>query len=149
MEKESEKCKAMDIQYKEEKEFRVQDIEELFLSVGWASGKFPNRITEGLKHSTQVISAWDGDKLIGLVRALDDGCTVAFIHYLLVRPEYQQYHIGTELMQRLLDHYKDCLYIKVMPSDIKANKFYKNLSFQQYDNYTALEITNLSKLKDF
>ena len=37
----------------------------------------------------------------------------------------------------------------VMPSDIKANKFYKNLGFQQYDNYTALEITNLSKLADF
>jgi len=42
-----------------------------------------------MHNSTRVISAWDGDKLVGLVRALDDGETVAFLHYLLVDPAYQ------------------------------------------------------------
>lgn len=39
-----------------------------------------------MRNSTHVISAWDGDRLIGLVRSLDDGATIAFLHYVLVDP---------------------------------------------------------------
>ena len=96
-----------------------------------------------MKNSSYVISAWENNNLIGLVRSLDDGETVAFIHYLLVDPTYQNYHIGTELMTRLLDKYKNMLHIKIMPSDPKVVPFYKRLGFKQYDNYTALEIMRL------
>lgn len=66
--------------------------------MGWDSGRYPEQLKRGMEHSSQVISAWDGDKLIGLVRGLDDGETVAFLHYLLVDPAYQGQHIGQELM---------------------------------------------------
>ena len=46
--------------------------------MGWDSGRYPEQVKRGMEHSSQVISAWDGDKLIGLVRGLDDGETVAF-----------------------------------------------------------------------
>lgn len=39
-------------------------------------------------------------------RGLDDGETVAFLHYLLVDPAYQGQHIGQELMERILEKYK-------------------------------------------
>ena len=55
-----------------------------------------------MRNSAYVISAWDGDNLIGLIRALSDGETVAFLHYLLVDPAYQGRHIGDELMRRIL-----------------------------------------------
>lgn len=42
------------------------------------------------------ISAWDGEKLIGLINALDDGELTAYVHYLLVNPEYQKDGIGTK-----------------------------------------------------
>ena len=57
--------------------------------MGWDSGRYPEQLKRGMEHSSQVISAWDGDKLIGLVRGLDDGETVAFLHYLLVDPAYR------------------------------------------------------------
>ena len=47
-----------------------------------------------------MVSAWDNNRLVGLIRALDDGQTVAFLHYILVDPEYQKQRIGNELMRK-------------------------------------------------
>lgn len=127
----------------ETKEFTAEELENLFLSVKWESGKYPEKLVKAMKNSSHVISAYDNDKLIGLVRSLDDGETVAFIHYLLVNPFYQDHHIGTELMTKLLDKYKNMLHIKIMPSDPKVISFYERLGFKIYDNYTAMEIMRL------
>jgi GNAT superfamily N-acetyltransferase len=131
------------IRYNTGKEFDIEQIRDLFLSVNWDSGKYPEKIVKGLRNSSAVISAWDGDKLIGLVRSLDDGETVAFLHYLLVNPEYQGAHIGNELMKRILDRYRNFLYVKIMPSDPNVIPFYERFGFKQYDNYSALEIKRL------
>ena len=79
-----------------------------------------------------------GNKLIGLVRALDDRETVAFLHYLLVDPAYQGHHIGDELMKRIMSCFENFLYVKIMPSDPKMIAFYERYGFQQYDNYSAM-----------
>lgn len=131
------------IKYQTRKEFEVEQIRDLFLSVNWDSGKYPEKIVKGLRNSSSVISAWDGNRLIGLVRALDDGETVAFLHYLLVNPEYQGMHVGTELMKRILEKYEDYLYVKIMPSDPNTIPFYERFGFKQYRNYSALEIKRL------
>ena len=133
----------MNITYKETKNFTSKELEDLFLSVNWGSGKYPDKLVKAMKNSSNVIAAYDNDKLVGLVRSLDDGETVAFIHYLLVNPSYQAYHIGTELMTRLLEKYKDMLHIKIMPSNPKVIPFYERLGFKIYDNYTAMEIMRL------
>ena len=134
----------MSIIYKEINEIPVDQIEELILSVAWESGKYPERIEKALRNSSLVISAWDGDKLVGLVRSLDDGELCAFIHYLLDRPDYQGYHIGAELMNRLMSHYTEYLYVKIMPSDPKTIPFYQKFGFEIYDNYSAMERKNFT-----
>lgn len=133
----------MKITYKEIKEFNSKDLEELFLSVDWESGKFPEKLQRAMQNSCVVISAWDGDKLVGLVRGLDDGETVGFIHYLLVNPDYQGFHIGAGLMNRIMEKYKNLLHIKVMPSDPKTVPFYEKFGLYKYENYTAMEKKNM------
>ena len=130
----------MEIKYSETKDFDVKDIERLFLSVNWDSGKYPEKLVRALHNSSHVVSAWDNDRLVGLVRALDDGETVAFLHYLLVDPEYQGFHIGDELMKRILSFFNEHLYIKIMPSDPKTMAFYEKYGFKTYDNYSAMVI---------
>ncbi len=130
----------MEIKYSDTKDFDVKDIERLFLSVNWDSGKYPEKLVRALHNSSHVVSAWDNDRLVGLVRALDDGETVAFLHYLLVDPEYQGFHIGDELMKRILSFFNEHLYIKIMPSDPKTMAFYEKYGFKTYDNYSAMVI---------
>lgn len=134
----------MGITYQEAKEFSAEDLQALFSSVHWESANYPERLVKAMHNSTAVISTWDGEKLVGLVRGLDDGATVAFIHYLLVRPEYQKFHIGTELMNRLLMRYQNLLYVKIVPSDPNTIPFYKRFGFRQYDNYSAMIIKHFA-----
>lgn len=128
----------MDIEYRNTKDFTAAELERLFLSVQWESGGYPERLVRAMKNSTHVVSAWDGDKLVGLVRALDDGETVAFLHYLLVDPAYQGLHIGDGLMKRMMSCLNGLLYVKIMPSDPKTIPFYERYGFRQYDNYSAM-----------
>ena len=129
----------MSIEYKNTKDFTAAELQRLFLSVNWESGNYPEKLVRAMKNSTHVISAWDGERLVGLVRELDDGETVALLHYLLVDPEYQGKHIGDGLMKRIMSCFDDLLYVKVMPSDPKTIAFYEKYGFQQYSNYSAME----------
>lgn len=79
----------MVITYTDEKKFTKEQIQRLFLSVGWVSGQYPERLHKALMGSSTVFSAWDGERLVGLVRVLDDTEMVAYMHYVLVDPEYQ------------------------------------------------------------
>lgn len=128
----------MEIRYSNTKDFSSRDLQDLFLSVNWESGRYPEKLVRAMKNSTHVISAWHEDRLVGLIRALDDGETVAFLHYLLVNPDYQNRHIGGELMKRMLANFESLLYVKVMPSDPKTIPFYERYGFKTYENYSAM-----------
>lgn len=128
----------MKIEYKRTKIFDAAQLQRLFSSVKWESGNYPEKLVRAMQNSSHVISAWDGDKLVGLVRALDDGETVAFLHYLLVDPAYQGQHIGDGLMQRIMACFEGLLYVKIMPSDPQTIPFYERYGFRQYDNYSAM-----------
>lgn len=126
------------ITYRTTKEFTPESLQRLFQSVRWESGNYPDKLARAMANSTAVVSAWDGDRLVGLVRALSDGETVAFLHYLLVDPAYQGQHIGDELMRRILAPMADLLYVKIMPSDPATIPFYARYGFRQYDHYSAM-----------
>lgn len=130
----------MHIVYKQIKDFNITQIERLFLSVDWYSGKFPAKLLIALKNSTRVISAWDEDRLVGLIRGLDDGIWQANIDCLLVDPEYQSNGIATTLLEMIKEEYKDFLYLNVAP-DEKANvEFYQKREFQILEEGTTMQI---------
>ena len=45
----------MNIKYKNCKTFCSKEIEDLFLSVNWVSGKYPERVVKALSNSSKVI----------------------------------------------------------------------------------------------
>jgi len=77
--------------------------------VEWSSGNYPERLSVAMRNSGSVFTAWDGNKLIGLINVLDDGVMTAYIHYLLVDPDYQNRGIGRRLVQLVLEEYRDFL----------------------------------------
>ena len=60
------------IKYTEEKIFTMEQVQELFLSVNWVSGNYPEQLYKALMNSSTVLTAWDDDRLVGLARGLDD-----------------------------------------------------------------------------
>ena len=127
----------MKIEYKDTKNFKANELQELFLSVEWVSGKYPDRLVKAMQNSGSVFSAWDNDKLVGLINALDDGDMTAYIHYLLINPAYQGKGIGKLLLQMVKEKYKDYLRI-VLISENREVGFYKNSGFVVGEETTAM-----------
>lgn len=128
--------------YTKEKTFTKQQVEELFLLVNWVSGKYPDRLYKALMNSSNVFTAWDHEKLVGLVRVLDDQEMLAYVHYVLVHPDYQGKGIASELIKRVKEEYKDFFYIEVMPEESKNATFYKKHGFKIMEDGVAMQIVN-------
>lgn len=132
------------ITYTGEKRFRQQAVQDLFLSVGWISGNYPSRLYKALLGSSTVLTAWDCDRLVGLVRLLDDSELVAYMHYVLVHPDYQGQGIAGTLVEMAKEKYKDYLYIEIMPEENKNAAFYEKHGFQQMSDGVAMQLCNFS-----
>lgn len=128
--------------YTEEKKFTKEQVQQLFLSVGWVSGNYPERLYKALMHSSTVLTVWDGEKLIGLARALDDTEMLAQIHYVLVHPDYQGHGIAGKMIEQIKEKYKDFLYIEGMPENKKNVPFYEKHGFSVMKNGAAIQICN-------
>lgn len=134
----------INIRYTEEKKFTQEQVQQLFLSVGWVSGQYPARLYKALMHSSTVITAWDDNKLVGLVRLLDDGELVAYMHYVLVNPRYHGMGIAGNMIQMVKEKYKDYLYIEIMPEERKNASFYEKHGFQIMQDGVAMQLCNFS-----
>jgi len=132
----------MSIIYKDTTTFEPKELKELFLSVEWSSGHYPEKLVIAMKNSGSVFTAWDNDKLVGLINALDDGIMTAYVHYLLVNPEYQGNGIGKELARLVSEKYKDYLRIVLIAYD-KEVGFYQHCGFTAGGEKTPMFITSL------
>lgn len=130
------------ISYTDEKSFSMKDVQNLFLSVNWISGKYPERLHKALLNSSTVFSAWENDRLVGLIRVLDDSEILAFIHYVLVDPEYQGLGIAGNLVEMVKEKYKSYMYIELMPEERKNASFYQKHGFKIMNDGVAMQLVN-------
>ena len=135
----------MAITYTEERNFTPQQVADLFLSVRWVVGKYPDRLHKALLNSSCVISAWDGDRLVGLIRVMDDSELVCFINYVLVHPDYHGRGIAGHLLEMVKEIYKSYLYINVMIGDSKNALFYEKHGFKIKEDSLPMQYRNVSK----
>lgn len=132
----------MSIIYKNIHEFSSEQLRELFLSVDWSSGHYPDKLVLAMKGFSTVFSAWDGDRLVGMICAMNDGIMTAYVHYLLIRPEYQGQKIGRELVRLVKEKYADYLRIIVIAYDTEMS-FYENCGFKKSEVSSPMFITSL------
>lgn len=127
----------MAITYSDTKHFSQEALQDLFLSINWESGKHPDKLQKALENYGSVFSAWDKDRLVGLMAAMDDGVMTAYAHYLIVHPDYQGMHIGKTLVEMVKEHYKDYLKIAMCAVNEKVT-FYQKLGFTIDDTETSM-----------
>ncbi len=132
----------MNIIYNDVHDFNREELQELFLSVNWSSGHYPDKLVKAMQNYSTVYSAWDDEKLVGMVCAMDDGVMTAYVHYLLVNPKYHKNKIGRTLVNMIKEKYKDYLRIVVVGYN-KELEFYENCGFERAKDSTPLFITSL------
>lgn len=131
-----------EIQYRTTKNFSEDELKDLFLSVNWSSGHYPEKLVIAMRNSSTVYTAWHEDRLVGLINVLDDNIMTAYIHYLLINPEFQGKGIGKSLVNYVKNKYRDYLRIVLIAYE-QETPFYKNLGFEIGDEKVSMFITSL------
>lgn len=124
----------MQISYQTNRLPEKNQFYDLFLTTGWNEKYQLNkeRLFEAVQSSWYMISAYDGNKLIGFGRIISDGILHALIVDMIILPEYQGQGIGSILLKKLVDrcnanHIKD---IQLFCAKGKTG-FYKKFNFEE------------------
>lgn len=120
------------IRYQEEKKLEVAKALPLYHAVGWTNyTENPDMLEQALQQSLYVLVAYDGQDVVGLLRAVGDGVSILFIQDILVRPSYQRQGIGRQLMNDVLERYKNVYQLHLLTDQSeKTAAFYRALGFQ-------------------
>lgn len=117
---------------KEYRKYNEEEILNLYRSVGWANYvNEPEMLRNAYANSLKIFGAYEGEKLLGIIRVVGDGHSIVYIQDIIVLSEYQRHGIGTALLQRVLDTYEN-VYQKILLTDNteRTIQFYKSLGFQ-------------------
>jgi GNAT superfamily N-acetyltransferase len=76
----------------------------LLKTVGWdVRASDPDALDIAVRTSSEMATAWDGDRLVGTARSLSDGSLNAYIVMVIVHPAWQGLGIGERLMHALME----------------------------------------------
>jgi len=111
------------IHYANQVAFSIDSLLNLYNSVGWSAyTNDPEKLQRAVANSSLVMSAWQDEELVGLIRCVSDGETIAYIQDILVMPGYQGQGIGDELMRQMLVSLKGIRQIVLMTDDGEVNQ---------------------------
>ena len=82
-----------------------------------------------LKNANLTITAWDGEKLVGISRSLTDFSYVAYLADLAVDEQYQRSGIGKQLIEETKARLgPECMIVLLAAP--KANEYYEHIGFE-------------------
>lgn len=120
----------MAIEIKETKEVNKEKIIELYQANKWSSAEKPDLLYKALMNSDSLITAWDGNRLVGLGNAISDGYLVVYYPHLLVHPDYQGKGIGRMIVDRFQKKYEN-FHQQMLTADGRAIDFYRKCGFEK------------------
>ncbi len=101
----------MKLEFKESKNVNTELLDALWSAIGWRiRGK--EKWKEVLAKSYYFVTVWDGTKLIGSGRIMEDGI-MCMLYDIGIHPEYQRKGIGSKIMERLIAQVKDKKYASI------------------------------------
>lgn len=130
----------MDIKYKENSTFELNQLVELYKNVGWIGySNKPSELNEAIKNSLFNIGAFDGEELVGLIRVVGDNISIIYIQDILVKENYQRLGIGSNLLQLVLNRYNNIKQIVLMTDNTEKTKlFYKRNGMGSFEEFNGV-----------
>ncbi len=92
------------VTYADHAQIDPNQLTRLFQQAPWAKGRTTEDARAMLANTDLTVSAWDGEELVGFGRVLTDYVYRATIWDVIVAKPYQGRGIGTEIVQRILQH---------------------------------------------
>ncbi len=90
------------------------------------------RLQRMYDHSPLVLTAWDGDRLVGILRGWSDGGFVGYLADLAVDPRYQGQGIGKELLYLAIDTNSEVQF--ALRAADAARDYYAHVGWTRIDN---------------
>ncbi|HEY3251903.1 MAG TPA: GNAT family N-acetyltransferase [Ignavibacteria bacterium] len=121
----------MVITYKVNAKPEAHQLAELFAKSGI---KRPvddlNRIKTMIDNSNLMVTAWDGEKLVGSARAITDFGFYCYIADLAIDKEYQNHGIGHELVNEVIKQAGDeCTMVVISPPE--TMEYFPKIGFER------------------
>ena len=111
------------------KNIDINQIRLLRKSIGWQP-RSEKKWKEILSKSSFVYSVWDGKRLIGMGRLVEDGI-MCMLYDVVVHKNYQGEGIGKIIVNKLVEQTKNKKYCSIaLFTDKDKVKFYKKLGFE-------------------
>lgn len=112
--------------------YSENEILPLYESVGWtAYTRTPELLRRAFEKSLLALGAYDGEKLVGILRAVGDGCTVVFVQDLLVHPNYRRKGIGSALLKAARERFTVRQLQLTCDSSPELISFYESVGFRK------------------
>jgi len=110
----------------------VSQVQHL-LAIGafWASQRTLSDLETAIQHSEPVVTAWDGERLIGFARATSDRVYRAVLWDVVIHPEYRGQGLGRTLVTTLLAHPSINQVERVYLMTSSQQGFYERLGFTE------------------
>ncbi len=138
----------MTVVYREGKDVDLVQLAELFEEAGWGARTTNQESFDArVRQSHFVVSAWEGERLVGFTRAISDGIWVAYVSDVVVRASHRRRGIGGELVRRLMDGHDDVKFLlHALPSN---HPFYAKLGFEPAPNVLVRRRTSERDVERF
>jgi len=90
-------------------------------------------MSDMLRHANLVVTAWDGNLLVGIARTLTDFSYVGYLSDLAVKASHQRQGIGIQLVQKTREKMgpKSMLVLLAAP---KAVEYYPKIGFTKHNS---------------
>ncbi|MBL4953513.1 GNAT family N-acetyltransferase [Neobacillus sp. OS1-32] len=91
------------------------------------------RLAKMITNADLTFTAWDGEKLVGVARAITDFSYCCYLSDLAVDRDYQKRGIGKKLVNLLQEQIGEEVMLLLLSSPI-AMEYYPRIGFDQVDN---------------
>ena len=107
--------------------YRAEEVLPLYAAVGWTNyTENPDMLRRAFANSLLVLAAWEGERLLGILRCVGDEASVVFLQDLLVYPERQRQGVGTALFQAMLGRFPAVYQLELLTDATeKTDAFYR------------------------
>ncbi len=138
------------MEYRYGNALNVDDVVELYRACT-LGGRRPVDDREAMRamlaHANLVVSAWDGNQLVGLSRTLTDFAYVGYLSDLAVRESHQRQGIGLELIRRTRERMGPGSTIVLLAAP-QAVGYYPRIGFTRHESAWVLRAGDALEVED-